>query len=310
LHNRSASAADTELEMIVQPLGIGLPYLASLPPKFYRAGLLDFVEITPETLCRQRRDGMAVAIDLIPEQVDFAQKTCASLPMVVHGVELSIGSSHGWNDAYVEMLDAFQARWPFVWHSEHLGFQTIPGEDGTTREVGVPLPLPATEEAVRVVAARSLAIGRRYGVPFLLENPAHYLSGLPADPEIGDEIGLMCAITERGGCFQLLDLHNIYCNSVNHRFDPFGAIDRMPLNRVVEIHVAGGSLHDGFWMDAHDGRVPERVWELLEYTLPRSPNLAGVVFEILEEHAMNLGPEAIMEELTRAREIWCRGRGA
>jgi uncharacterized protein (UPF0276 family) len=296
--------------MIVQPLGIGLPYLASLPPKFYRPGLLDFVEITPETLCRQRRDGMAVAIDLIPEQVDRAQHTCASLPMVVHGVELSIGSSHGWNAAYVEMLDAFQARWPFVWHSEHLGFQTIPGEKGTTREVGVPLPLPPTEEAVRVVAARSLAIRQRYGVPFLLENPAHYLSGLPADPEIGDEIGLMRAITERGGCFQLLDLHNVYCNAVNHHFDPFGAIDRMPLSRVVEIHVAGGSWHDGFWMDAHDGRIPEPVWELLEYTLPRSPNLAGVVFEILEEHAATLGPEAITEELMRVREIWRRGRGA
>jgi uncharacterized protein len=158
------------------------------------------------------------------------------------------------------MLDAFQTYWPFVWHSEHLGFQTIPGEDGTTLEVGVPLPLPATKEAARVVAVRSAAIRRRYGVPFLLENPAHYLTGLPADPEIGDEIGLIHAITERSGCFLLLDLHNVHCNAVNHRFDPFAAIDRLPLSRVVEIHVAGGSWHDGFWMDAHDGRVPERVW--------------------------------------------------
>lgn len=295
--------------MIVQSLGIGLPYFASLPPELYLSGVLDFVEITPEKLCRQRRDGIAVSIDLIPEQVDRAQQTCALLPMVVHGVELSIGSSHGWNGAYVEMLDTFQACWPFVWHSEHLGFQTIPGENGTTREVGVPLPLPATEEAVRVVAERSAAIRQRYGVPFLLENPAHYLPELPADPEIGDEIGLMRAITERGGCFQLLDLHNIYCNSVNHRFDPFAAVDRMSLSRVVEIHVAGGSWHDGFWTDSHDGRVPEPVWGLLEYTLPRCPNVAGVVFEMLEEHAVRLGPEAITEELTRAREIWRRGRG-
>jgi uncharacterized protein (UPF0276 family) len=294
---------------VVRPLGIGLPYIASLPAALYRPGLLDFVEITPETLCRQRRQGSRVAIDLVPGQLDRARQTCDSLPVVVHGVELSIGSAHGWNDAYVEMLDAFHESWPFVWHSEHLGFQTMPGEDGTTVEVGVPLPLPATEETVRLVAERSLALGKRYGVPFLLENAAHYLPGLPVDPDIGDEGGLMRAITERGQCFQLLDLHNVYCNSVNHSADALAAIDRMPLDRVLELHVAGGSWRDGFWMDAHDGRVPESVWELLEYTLPRAPNVAGVVFEMLEEHAPRIGAEAIAEELARARTIWQRWKG-
>lgn len=300
--------SSTVSERIVPPLGIGLPYLASLPSELYGSGLLEFVEITPETLCRERREGTAVVIELVPDQVERALQTCAALPIVVHGVELSIGSAHGWNGAYLAMLDAFQAWWPFVWHSEHLGFQTILDEDGTTLEVGVPLPLPATAAAVRVVAARSAALLQRYGVPFLLENPAHYLPGLPADPEIGDESGLLRAITERSGCFQLLDLHNVYCNAVNHHFNPFVAIDAMPLHRVVEIHIAGGSWRDGFWMDAHDGRVPEPVWELLEYTLPRSPNVAGVVFEILEEPAVRLGLEAIKDELMRARAIWRRCR--
>ena len=52
---------------------------------------------------------------------------------------------------------------------------------------GVPLPLPSTREAANLVAGRAAAIQRRYGVPFLLENPAHYLPDLPADPEIGEE---------------------------------------------------------------------------------------------------------------------------
>jgi uncharacterized protein (UPF0276 family) len=299
---------NAKAEKAVTPLGIGFPYFASLPAEMYQAGLLDFVEVTPEGLCRQRSNGKAIAIDIVPEQVERARKTCGSLPMVVHGVELSIGSVQGWNEAYVEMLDSFQARWPFVWHSEHLGFQTIPGQDGMSLEVGVPLPLPPTEEAVGLVSERSRTIRERYGVPFLLENPAHYLAGLPADPGIADEGGLMDAITERSGCFQLLDLHNVYCNSVNHQCDALSIIDRMPLDRVVEIHVAGGSSHDGFWMDAHDGRVPEPVWDLLEYTLPRAPNVAGIVFEMLDEHAVVLGPKAIAEELTRARTIWRRWR--
>ena len=290
--------------MIVQPLGIGLPYLASLPPELYRPGLLDFVEITPEMLSRQRRDGTVISVELVHEKVKRAQETCAQLPVVVHGVELSIGSAHGWNSAYLQMLDEFQAFWPFVWHSEHLGFQTISGEDGAALEVGVPLPLPATEEAVHLVATRSMAILGRYGVPFLLENPAHYLPELPADPDIGDEIGLMRAITESSGCCQLLDLHNVHCSAVNHGVDSFDAINRMPLDRVVEIHIAGGSWHSGIWMDAHDGCVPERVWQLLEYTLPRTPNVAGVVFEMLEKHAVRLGTEAIQRELLRARDTW------
>jgi uncharacterized protein (UPF0276 family) len=298
--NRSAAG--------IPALGVGLPYIGALPDELYRPGLLDFVEVTPETLSRTRRNGTAAAIELVPEQVERARKSCGALPIVVHGVELSIGSAAGWNHAYVTMLDEFRARWPFLWHSEHLGFQTIPGGDGAALDVGVPLPLPPTHEAARVVAGRSAALQGRYGVPFALENPAHYLTSLPADPEIGDECGLLRAILDASACFQLLDLHNVYCNAVNHGFDAFAAVDRMPLERVLEIHVAGGSWQDGFWMDAHDGRVPEPVWELLEYTLPRTPNAGGVVFEMLEQHAVRLGPDAIAEELTRARRVWSRRR--
>jgi hypothetical protein len=204
------------------------------------------------------------------------------------------------------MLDRFQAIWPFHWHSEHLTYQTIPGDDQRPLSTGVPLPLPGTTEVVHLVGARAAAIRRRYGVPFLLENPAHFLTRLPHEPEIGDEVGLMAAITQHGNCGQLLDLHNLYCNAVNHGFDAFAAIDRITLDTVIEIHVAGGRWEDGYWMDTHDGRVPAPVWELLEYTLPRCPNIAGVVFELLNYYATKMTVDAIAGELTRAGEIWRR----
>jgi len=289
-------------------LGIGFPYIAELPAELYRSGLMDFVEVTPEAVCRQRAKGNGVAIEIVPEQMDRARETCAALPMVVHGVELSIGSAHGWNPAYIEMLDRFQTLWPFAWHSEHLGFQTIPGENGAVLEVGVPLPVPPTKEAAAMIGSRAATICSRYGVPFLLENPAYYIADLPSDDEIGDDIGLMKAIMDCSPCRLLLDLHNIYCNAMNHGIDPFAAIDRAPLDRVVEIHVAGGASRDGFWMDGHNSRVPEPVWELLEYTLARAPGVAGVLFEMLDDFAVDLGARAIGEELQRAREIWCRAR--
>ncbi len=295
---------------LIQPLGVGFPYFAALPADLYRSDLIAFVEITPETLCRQRASGTTAEIEIVSDRLAQAQETCAGLPVVVHGVELSIGSAHGLNSAYLRMLDSFQKEWPFAWHSEHLGFQTIAGDNDSTLEIGVPLPLPATVEAVELVAVRSATIQQRYSVPFLLENPAHYFSDFPADPEIGNEYGFLTAFTQKSGCYLLLDLHNLYCNAVNHRFDARAVIDTLPLDRVIEIHVAGGSWRDGFWMDAHDGRVPEPVWQLLEYVLPIAPNVAGVVFELLEEHAIRLGTAAIENELQRALRIWKLSHGA
>lgn len=294
---------------LIRPLGIGFPYFAALPADLYRCDLLAFVEITPETICRQRGTGKLAELEMVPDLLATAQQTCAGLPIVVHGVELSIGSAHGLNNAYLEMLDHFQDEWSFLWHSEHLGFQTIAGDDDSTLEIGVPLPMPATVEAVELVAARSATIQQRYGVPFLLENPAHYFRDLPTDPEIGSESGFLHAITKESGCYLLLDLHNLYCNAVNHHFDAHEVINKLPLDRVIEIHVAGGSWRDGFWMDAHDGRVPEPVWKLLEYVLPMAPSVAGVVFELLEEHAVRLGASAIENELKRASRIWNSSHG-
>jgi uncharacterized protein len=293
-----------------RPLGIGFSYIPELPAELYRPDLLDFVEIAPEILCRARRDGKAYTMDLAAGRLEQARAVVGPLPIVVHGVELSIGSAFGCNETYLDMLGHFQAAWPFCWHSEHLSYQTFPGEDGAELNIGVPVPLPGSAEAVRLVGERAAAIGARYGVPFLLENPAHYLDKLVYEPEIGDEFGLMTAIIEYGHCGQLLDLHNLYCNAINHGFDAFAAVERVNLDRVIEIHVAGGRWQDGYWMDSHDGRVPTPVWELLEHTLPGCPNIAGIVFELMNYYAAKMTADAIAEEVMHARRIWrnCRPR--
>ena len=303
---------------IPAPLGIGFPYMSAMPAEVYAADLIDFVEVTPEALCRERHEDGHIRFDLVAEQFARARETCATLPMVVHGVQLSIGSAHGWNGAYLDMLEQLQQAWPFAWHSEHLSFQTIPGPNGEALETGVPLPMPYTEEAASLVVERCAVIARRFGVPFLLENPAHYLEtqGNVADTRerdespVLDEIGFMNRITMGGACRQLLDLHNLHCNAVNHGFDAFKALDRLALERVVEIHLAGGSWREGFLMDAHDGVVPQPVWDLLAYALPRAPNVAGVVFEVLDRYAPKVGVDAMVRELEHARAVWnaCRQR--
>jgi uncharacterized protein (UPF0276 family) len=136
-------------------LGIGFSYISTLPADLYRPGLIDFIEITPEMLCRTRRDGEVPLMDIVPDKLEQARAVCGELSIVVHGVELSIGSALHWNDAYIDMLDRFQAIWPFHWHSEHLTYQTIPGDTQTQLSIGVPLPLPGTAEVVQLISARA-----------------------------------------------------------------------------------------------------------------------------------------------------------
>jgi uncharacterized protein (UPF0276 family) len=286
-------------------LGVGFSYVPALSAEFYRPDLLDFIEITPEKLCRARWDA-GLSLDLVPDKLRQAQIACGDLPILVHGIELSIGSAAGWNSGYLQMLDRFQEAWPFLWHSEHLSYQTIPGRNGGPASIGTPLPLPGSDEAAHLIGERAATVGHRYGVPFLLENPAHYLSNLPYEAGIGDEFGLMAAVTEYGGCGQLLDLHNLNCNALNHGFDAFAALDRIGLDRVIEIHLGGGRRDQGFWVDAHDSMVPDPVWRLLECALPRCPNISGVLFEVLDFFAPSVGAEAIADELRHVRTVWQR----
>jgi uncharacterized protein len=289
-----------------EPLGVGFGCHLELPDGLYTSDVLDFVEITPEIY--HRAEQVEGGIQLLPDRKPFdaARLRCGDLPVAMHSVSLSIGSAHGMYEPCLAMMDRLRTEWPFRWYSEHLQFQATLDANGQSTETGTPFPLPPTVEAAELVAGRAASIQRRYGVPFLLENPAHYLPDLPADPEIGDEFGLMERIIALSGCGQLLDLHNLYCNAVNFGLDPVAALERVNLDAVGEIHVAGGSWRAGFYMDAHDGRVPEAVWELLEQTLSRSPGIPAVVFEILDQYLERLGADGIARELERARTIWRR----
>ncbi len=293
-----------------EPLGVGFGCHLALPAALYTVDLLDFVEITPEIFHREEIRGGVARLVPDPSPYDEAERRCEGLPVVMHGVSLSIGSAHGMYEPALSMMDRLSRDWPFRWYSEHLQFQMVLSDEGRPIGTGVPFPLPPTNEAARMVATRAASIQRRYGVPFLLENPAHYLKDLPSDPDIEDEFGLMERIIELSGCLQLLDLHNVLCNGRNLGFDAAAALERVRLDRVGEVHVAGGSWREGFYMDAHDGAVAEEVWDLLELTLARAPKIGGVVFEILDEYLGRLGPDGVVAQLERARAIWRRHHGA
>jgi uncharacterized protein (UPF0276 family) len=287
-------------------LGVGITYQRGLRAAVDAcADQIDFLEISPDLLCQEYpledRRILAYQPDLLADALD----ACASRPLVAHGLGLSIGSATGWNESYLDILDDLHALRPFPWHSEHLGYLLTTQPNGRALHTGIPLPLPFTDEALDLLVPRARALCQRYGVPFLLENLTYYLPGLPADRG-RDEVAFLNELTERSGCWLLLDLYNFYCNAVNFGFDPYEALARLRLDRVVEIHLAGGTTHDGFLLDVHSDFVPEPVWKLLDFVIPKAPNLCGIVYELLEQAVDIVGIGGIARQLTRVRRAWDR----
>jgi hypothetical protein len=294
--------------MQVPKLGVGFTWQPNLKSALGRGwDLLDFVEISPDVICRETSAGNRRRLEYHPQLFAEALDTCAELPAVIHGLGLSIGAAEGWNEDYLHILDEFHRRRRFSWHSDHLAFLLTSDSDGRPLHTGIPLPLPFTDEAISLLAPRATALCERYGVPFLLENLTYYLPGLPADRG-RDEIAFLNALTEASGCGLLLDLYNFHCNAVNFGFDASEALSRLRLESVVEIHLAGGATHDGFLTDIHTREVPEPVWRLLEQIVPQTPNLAGIVYEVMEPALPLLGPDRLTRQLERAKEIWEAGR--
>ncbi len=293
-----------------RPLGVGCSVLPDRLDVLARVRhLIDVVEVRPDLFAQERPtpDGLRTVLD--PNLVEPVLAAIGDLPVIAHGLELSIGSAHGWNDDALEVLEAFGGRCEYRWHSEHLGFLGARGADGGHRHAGIPLPLPFTAEVADLVGRRADAVAARTGRPFLLENGACYLPDLPHDPG-WDESRFLSELCARSRCGLLLDLFNLHVNATDHGLDSWDLLSRLPLDRVVEVHLAGGEEEAGFLLDSHSRVVPEAVWELAEWLLPRAPNVGALIFEVLQESFDTVGMAAYVEQVDRLADLWHRSRPA
>jgi uncharacterized protein (UPF0276 family) len=277
--------------------GVGLLYNPSLPP-FLETNLdaLDYLEVIPDMFWVEDGAGAFGEIEAVAEVLDAV---AARRPLVAHCIGFSLGSAEPFEDAYLRKVAEWSRRYRFPWCSDHLSFVRVSGADGHEHNAGLAVPVPYDHELLDLIAGRIERIQQEVAAPFLIENNVYFVD-IP-DQEM-DEPEFLNALTARTGCGLLLDLHNVYVNSRNHGFDPFSFVDALDLERVVEIHIAGGSEFGGMYTDSHAGPCPEPVWELLAAVAPRAANLAGVTFEFQESYYPILGPEGTRRELERARE--------
>ena len=204
---------------------------------------------------------------------------------VCHGLSLSIGSPAPLDEDFVRQVGEFLKQHHVKIYSEHL---TYCSDDGHLYDL---LPIPFTEEAVDYVAERIMRVQDILGQRIAMENASYYT---PAPGSEMQEVDFINAVLNKADCELLLDINNIYVNSINHRYDPVEFMHGLPAERIAYAHIAGHyNEADDLIVDTHGADVIDSVWDLLD----RAYQHFGV-FPTLLERDFNIPPVVgLLEEV-------------
>jgi uncharacterized protein (UPF0276 family) len=241
---------------------------------------VDWMEATSENY--MARGGRPLAV---------LEKVRREVPIVLHGVSLSIGSTDELNARYLEELAALVARIQPAFVSDHLCWGSHGG-----RYAHDLWPLPYTEEALAHVASRVSRVQDRLGRQIALENVSSYVTYRDSTMT---EWEFIAAVAERADCGILLDVNNIYVSARNHGFDPDAYLDGIPPERVVQFHLAGHADKGAWLLDSHDALVPSPVWDLQRKAVARFGRVPTLIE--WDDHIPPL--EALVAESRKARDL-------
>jgi uncharacterized protein (UPF0276 family) len=290
--------------MDLPDLGVGFVYLPGLEPLFESlCPLLDVVEVEPQTFWTHApplAGGGTAALRVNRDKLERARGL--GRPMLVHSVGYPVGGSRSGDARHRAALrETFSILKP-AWWSEHASFLAV-HDGGEPRHIGFLMPPVQSAESVATIAARIMRLQDEFGLPFAFETGANYLRPVIGELSDGDFWG---EIADRADCGILLDLHNVWTNAVNGR-QPLAALaGRLPLERVWEVHVAGGQWHKGYWLDSHSGLPPDGVLDVAAALVPKLPALRAIVLEIIPDQieAKRISQEDIAACLSALRAIW------
>lgn len=211
-------------------------------------------------------------------------------PFVCHGLSLSLGGPAPLDETLLHKIRRLLDEHGIARYSEHLSYCS---DEGHLYDL---MPIPFTEEAVdwcaeRIARAQDI-VGRRIAV----ENVSSYAT--PGQEM--SEIDFTAAVLTKADCNLLLDVNNVYVNSVNHRYDAEQFINAMPLGRVAYIHIAGHyNEAPDLIVDSHAAAVIDPVWHLLDVAYARF----GVLPTLLERDFKFPPLSELIGELDHVRAI-------
>lgn len=232
-------------------------------------------------------------LDTAGRPLEVLDQVAAHFPVALHGVSLSIGSTDPLDLPYVYAVGRLRDRIGARWVSDHLCWTGVNGRNSHDL-----LPMPYTQESLAWVSQRVDEVQQAWGHPLILENPSTYVSFRHST--IG-EAEFLAAVCERTGCGLLLDVNNVYVSSRNHGFEALAYLDAIPMNRVVQVHIAGHTDHGDIVVDTHIGPVADPVWALLRGAWDR-----GCRASVLLEWDAEIPPlPTVVAEAQKARD-WMR----
>ncbi len=201
-------------------------------------------------------------------------------PFICHGLSLSIGSPSPLDETFLQQLKKFLQIHHIHHYSEHLSYCS---DDGHLYDL---MPIPFTEEAVHYVAQRIRKVQQILERRIAIENVSYYA----APGKNMEEIDFLNAVLDEADCDLLLDINNIYVNSVNHRYDAKSFLEKIPAKRIRYLHVAGHYTEvEDLLIDTHGAAVIDPVWQLLEHAYRHF----GVIPTVLERD-FNIPPLATL----------------
>jgi len=288
--------------------GVGVVWWPELDPLCATGeGLVHVIEAEPETFWIPRAGGpsgftsrLAGALGHLPQ------------PKLLHGVGAPFGGTASQSADHRQTLAGDVTAMQPAWISDHLSFDRfVPNVTGNAAQAvctGFFLPPAQGPDGIAHATAHITERRTTTGVPVAFETPVSYLQPRPGEMPDG---AFAAEVAEVADCGIVLNLHNLLCNERNGRQTVEDFCNTIPLERVWEIHVAGGHSERGFWLDAHSGLVEPALMQIVAGIVPRLPALGAIIFEIMPGCVASTGLTAISALLGQLNTIWAtRGRAA
>jgi uncharacterized protein len=275
-------------------LGVGIVYSSAIEPLLEAdPELFQVLEVEPQTTWIETGEPDE---PYVMRAEILAHLTSLPGRKLIHSVGTPVGGSVRANAAQLPLLRQAAEAMDVPWASEHMSFNLT--EDFFT---GFFLPPRQTEAGIAVYAEAITDLRRGLGVPLAVETGVNYLK--PRADEVPDGAFLR-RVVETADCGILLDLHNIYCNQLNGRQTIEQFLGQIPLDRVWEVHLAGGFEMDGFWLDAHSGAIPPPLLEICRGVIPSLPNLKAIMLEVFSSFLPGFGLDATRQEIEKLAGLW------
>lgn len=269
--------------------GLGLRRDMLLEMQTQSSAVADFLEITPENW-----------MHIGGQFAQQLREVTESYPLCAHGLSLSLGGPTPLDVPFIKAMKSFLQQYQVQCYSEHLSYCS---DQGHLYDL---LPIPFTDEAIHYVAQRIRQTQDILEQRIAIENVSYYA----APGQQLSEIDFINAVLQEADCDLLLDVNNVYVNSINHQYHAEDFIAALPAARIAYIHIAGHyQQSEDVIIDTHGAEVIDAVWQLLDYTYQTKG-----VYPTLLERDFNLPPlnelrnEVAMIEHHQARHQYSQPR--